>query len=147
MIIRDEKLLDLFRGPGACELCGKGCMKREPHHVIAKGMGGGRRLDIRINIVGVGSSPGMECQCHNNADTAAEKARCLRVIAEREMTTVEAIERATAFILDLDKFMGTGWVTVSKIVQLDAETRRLVLTALQITQSDLDQTLRLLERG
>lgn len=145
MIIRDEKLLDFFRGAGACELCGKGCMRREPHHVIAKGMGGGRRLDIRINIVAVGSSPGMECQCHNNVDTASEKSRCLRIIAERERTTVEAIEAATAFILDLDKFLGTGWLTQHKVMALPAEPGRLVMDALKITQEDLDATRRALD--
>jgi hypothetical protein len=37
---------------------------REPHHVFAKGMGGGGRLDIRWNLVALGSSVLLDCRCH-----------------------------------------------------------------------------------
>ena len=66
MKIVNEAILDEFRTPGPCELCGKQCRDREPHHYLAKGSGGGGRLDIRINLVAVGASvPHPLCKCHN----------------------------------------------------------------------------------
>lgn len=45
----DEELLDEFR-KGNCELCG--CSgPSDPHHLFERGMGGGNRLDIRINLM------------------------------------------------------------------------------------------------
>ena len=103
MKIEDEKLLATFRGPGRCELCGKGCKSREPHHVTAKGMGGGKRLDIRLNILSVGSTPAFECECHTRIDTKAGQERCWRIISEREGVPVETIREVCSFILNLDK--------------------------------------------
>lgn len=51
MIVKDEKVLTRFRQAPRCEWCGRptphGC---DPHHVFAKGLGGGSRLDIAINL-------------------------------------------------------------------------------------------------
>ena len=63
MKIVNEQLLDLFRTSGQCEICLAKCPAREPHHLFCRGMGGGSRLDVRINLVAVGRS-GRFCQCH-----------------------------------------------------------------------------------
>lgn len=60
----DEDLLNFFRMGGDCELCLRRCSVREPHHIIAKGMGGARRLDVRINLIAVGA--GLSCACHTD---------------------------------------------------------------------------------
>jgi hypothetical protein len=50
--IIDEKLLDEFRRTLRCGWCQRpqihGC---HPHHLLGRGMGGCRRLDVRINLI------------------------------------------------------------------------------------------------
>jgi hypothetical protein len=128
--IVDNNMLKRFRGPGLCELCGKPCSAREPHHVIAKGMGGGRQLDIRINLVAVGSTPGFECECHSRADAKAEQARCRQIIARREKTTVEAIEEACDLILRLDKH-ASRFTIDNEVAQLSEAAHWLAVEALE----------------
>lgn len=103
MTIIDEIFLATYRGPGACWICGKGCSRREPHHVIAKGMGGGRRLDIAINLVCVGSTLDMQCECHGKADSAEGKELCLKVLGNRFGVEAAVIVDVCSFILALDK--------------------------------------------
>ena len=84
MIVIDEDLLDQFRGPGNCERCGKWSFSRHPHHCyIKRGMGGGSRLDLRENIIGL-------CfMCHFDAEESpAANVVCEIDIAEREGTGV-----------------------------------------------------------
>lgn len=142
MRIKDDAMLDRFRGPGICELCGKFCRHTEPHHVIAKGMGGGRQLDIRINLIRVGSTPNFECQCHNNVDTKTGQEACWRVIAARENTTVNAIQDACYMILNLDKDASFDRILL-KLAQLeDFKAYRLASRALIVAGVLPDQTLK-----
>lgn len=93
MVIIDEALLARFREAGRCELCGKTCDEREPHHVFGRGFGGGTRLDIALNLLAVGSSKRFECRCHHLAQALSIPRRAqLCVIALREKTTPEFIE-------------------------------------------------------
>ena len=62
MVVIDEKLLDTFRGPGLCGVCGRYCRRREPHHHKPRGHGAGSRLDIPENLIAVGSA--FDCGCH-----------------------------------------------------------------------------------
>lgn len=80
MRIVDEKLLDRFRTAGKCEWCGQWFGCREPHHVFARGMGSGSRLDIRINLAAL-------CLwCHRSHHDGNRPLRCdlLAVVAKRE---------------------------------------------------------------
>lgn len=45
----DEQLLDSYRN-APCEICGKR-PPSEPHHIEARGLGGGNRKDVRSNLV------------------------------------------------------------------------------------------------
>lgn len=94
MLIENENLLDEFRKPGHCELCGKLCGVREPHHVRTKGACGGS-LDVRINILTVGSSTFAKhyyCPCHRLAqEYKIPVGQVLAVIADREHCKVEEI--------------------------------------------------------
>jgi hypothetical protein len=93
MIIIDEDLLDEFRAPGPCEWCGKPCLRREPHHIFARGMGGGGRLDIRCNLVSLGSTILWECTCHQAAHAGAIlRLQLLLVVGQRECCLVSDIE-------------------------------------------------------
>src|SRR5437016_2784175 len=88
MKIIDKPLLALFRRPGRCEWCGK-FGPRDPHHLFARGMGGGGRLDIRINLVSI-------CRdCHNACHDGQEPGLIdlLAIVAQRENTTQDAIRR------------------------------------------------------
>jgi len=91
LIHKDEAVLDLFRGPGQCELCGARCKRREPHHWRARGAGGGARLDIRENLIALGSA--FDCACHVRAEAGLINRQVLLfVIALREHSTPKRIE-------------------------------------------------------
>lgn len=90
MTVIDEALLATFR-PGPCEMCGRPG-PTEPHHVFARGLGGGWRLDIRINLIAI-------CRvCHDRVHwgklgTAVEtRDYLLGIVAERERSTRAALE-------------------------------------------------------
>lgn len=90
MKIIDEDLLAEFRTPGKCDLCGKRCRTREPHHVYGRGMGGGGRMDIPINLLGLGGP--FECGCHRAYhDGKIGREDMLSAVAKREQTTSELI--------------------------------------------------------
>ena len=132
MKIVDEKMLDLFRGEGRCELCGKTCKVREPHHVLARGMGGGRRLDIRLNLIALGSTRNYECQCHSNVDSERGLCRSLAAIAKRENVPVNDISDVWFFILRLDKDATPEQITAKLCVwDVDPSTREMARKALQ----------------
>lgn len=93
MRFQKEATLDLFRTPGNCEWCGKLCRRREPHHLWAKGMGGGSRLDLRINLVALGSSRDFGCDCHTQTHAGRiTRADLLAVVARRERCLQDEIE-------------------------------------------------------
>lgn len=54
MQITDEALLESFRRKERCEWCGYWTGGHcHPHHLWTRGMGGGGRLDIAINLIGL----------------------------------------------------------------------------------------------
>jgi cytochrome c553 len=74
-----ESTLDEFRTPGACELCGKLCRKREAFHLLARGRDNGTRMDIPENLLG-------SCtECHHRHHTSgAMQYQAADVIGARE---------------------------------------------------------------
>ena len=93
MTIVDENLLDEFRTPGPCEWCGKACERREPHHIFARGLGGGSRLDIRCNLIALGSGIHWECACHQAAHAGRiSRLQLLLVVGQRECYLASDIE-------------------------------------------------------
>lgn len=93
MKIVNEILLAEFRTAGRCEWCGAWCRVREPSHLWGRGFGGGTRLDVRINLMGKGSTANFECGCHN-AYHAGKIGRneLLSVVAAREQCVPDDIE-------------------------------------------------------
>ena len=102
MIIHDEPLLSSYRTPGRCELCDAPCRVREPHHLWAKGMAGGGQLDIRINLIALGSRFGCPCHAEIHAGNVPDLAP-LAVVADREGVTVREIADAVAEFRRLPK--------------------------------------------
>jgi len=93
MIVIDEELLDQFRAPGPCEWCDKLCQRREPHHIFARGLGGGGRLDIRCNLVALGSGILWECACHQAAHAGRiSRLQLLLMVGQRECCLIADIE-------------------------------------------------------
>jgi hypothetical protein len=85
MRVVDEPLLSEFRGPGTCEWCGREVVRREPHHIYARGMGGGGRLDIRANLVALCAPFSGGDDCHDAAhDGRITKDELIAVVARRE---------------------------------------------------------------
>lgn len=85
MTIKDERLLDIFRAM-PCEHCGY--HTAEPHHVYAKGMGGGGRLDVRVNLVALCRV----CHSQHHNGNSPTRAVLLGIVAQREKTTTDAIQ-------------------------------------------------------
>jgi hypothetical protein len=84
MRIIDPVLLSRFSGAGYCEICHEWCRRREPHHVMRRGVGGGSRLDHRLNLLAVGSA--WCCGCHNAIHEG-------RISRERQISVVALRER------------------------------------------------------
>ena len=84
MIVIDEPLLDSFRN-APCELCGR--RPASPHHLWAKGAGGGSRLDLPINLIAL-------CPpCHQNVHAGnIPRSLLLLAVARRERTTPGKIQ-------------------------------------------------------
>lgn len=99
MRIPNNKLLKLFRTPGYCELCGFFVRKREPHHLRAKGMGSGGRLDIRCNLLALGGTEKLPdgrvrftCHCHKLFHAGKVSfMELVKIAAAREKVSPEAI--------------------------------------------------------
>jgi len=80
MIVRSDKTLSLFRGPGPCAWCGRWHPRRHAAHVLARGAGGGSRLDVPLNLVSL-------CpDCHQGHHAGRRPLRCdlLALVAARE---------------------------------------------------------------
>lgn len=88
----NEELLNLFRGPGECDLCGRWCRNRQACHVRGKGVGGGWRLDNRLNLY-AGGGP-WDCACHQkDHDGNIERDDVYKAVAKREGLTVEDLKQ------------------------------------------------------
>jgi hypothetical protein len=88
MRIVDEKLLDQFRAAGPCSWCREHCQRREPHHIHTRGIGGGGRLDVAINLVSL-------ClRCHRSHHDGNEPLTCdlKAIVAAREGRLQDDIE-------------------------------------------------------
>jgi|ERR1700719_671738 len=91
MVIIDEPLLASMRLAGPCDLCSKWCRSREPAHILSRGMGGGRRIDHRLNLLALGTV--FQCDCHNRIHRGKiGEAEQWAAVAEREVTTPEAAQ-------------------------------------------------------
>lgn len=88
MIIVNKKLLAEFRAKKNCEVCGRKAPATglDPDHLYAKGLGGGRRLDIKWNLVA-------SCRrCHNRRhDGSIDMAVLFGIVARREGVTTQKV--------------------------------------------------------
>lgn len=89
MIVEDPKLLALFRLPGQCDLCARWSEVREPHHVVARGFGGGTRLDIPWNLLSLCPTiPGYYTGCHHEVHSGhITREDCRKAVIRREKLT------------------------------------------------------------
>lgn len=98
MKITREEVLIAARQPGRCEVCQKFCPDgRDPHHIDARGMGGGNRNDSATNIIAL-------CrQCHQDVDWFKLTMReCEIIAADREGVPVEWLRECRWLIQRLD---------------------------------------------
>jgi hypothetical protein len=95
----DEKLLAEFRVKFHCEWCRQPAWERlQPNHIVSRGMGGWRRLDIGINLIA------MHAPCHCLWHAGHIKLLdLLGIVAEREGCRVEDIQETMAAILRRSK--------------------------------------------
>ena len=101
MKLIDEALLAEFRTPGRCEFCRKWCEVREPAHIFSRGAG---RVDIKENLVSLGSTPNFSCECHykNHFGGVPTREMLLVVAAAREGTKPDKI-RELVYRIRADK--------------------------------------------
>lgn len=87
MKVIDENVLDTFRAKKNCEWCGRWTVPCEAHHWKPRGIGGGSRLDIKENLIGL-------CrECHNRAESGdIPRSAILETIADREGMTPEQVQ-------------------------------------------------------
>lgn len=79
-IVNVDAMIDLHEEISWCEFCDKTGEKLDCHHIYARGMGGGSRLDIPINLI-------ILCRtCHDKAQNGRISRRELwGIAAEREV--------------------------------------------------------------
>lgn len=97
MCVIDPDMLQAFRQP-RCEHCQK-CVVgfTDAAHVWAKGMGGGKTLDIRVNLVSL-------CRiCHTDTHDRPSHATLLLLAAQREGVMQRHIEEVVWFFGRLPK--------------------------------------------
>lgn len=89
-----QSTLDIFRAKRNCEWCGKSVAGCEPNHLRGKGFGGGFRLDVAINLIGM-------CRlCHQKYhDGNIKRADVESQVAKREGTNLETLREALAFLI------------------------------------------------
>ena len=98
MVIKDQNLLLAFKLAPRCEWCGqRGYL--QAHHLFTRGMGGGGRLDVPINLVSL-----CVC-CHRLHHDGHEPLTLdlLGVVARREGTTQDAIRAEIQRLRRLDR--------------------------------------------
>ncbi len=81
MLVKNvDLLIDMHTNTSHCEVCNVTPLHKEVHHIWAKGMGGGSRLDIPWNLI-------VLCQpCHQLAHAGKISKRELwGIAAEREI--------------------------------------------------------------
>lgn len=98
----NEKLLDEFRGPGQCEACGVWCNRREPHHIVTRGIGG-NRLDLRINLIALGEAFACTCHTHHHNGHWPRTDHLLAIVAQREGMQPQQIKEAIRDIRRMPK--------------------------------------------
>jgi hypothetical protein len=103
----DNRLLSDFRDRRPCEWC-RQRVSDSVHHLWCRGMGGGSRLDVRINLIS------LCCWCHHDAQHGIiQRFDLLAIVAKRERTTQDRIERTIYALLrapkgsDLDELLQT----------------------------------------
>ena len=99
-IIR-PKLRAEYRGQ-QCEYCRK-TGPCEAAHVFAKGMGGGKTMDIRCNLVALGHAFSCACHASNHAGHEPTHDDLLLVVAVRERVKQDDIIDMVHWLRRLDK--------------------------------------------
>lgn len=88
MIVKDEALLQEFREKCRCECCGEWCPGgTDAAHVFARGMGGGGRMDVRINLVSLKRA---HHRSHHDGGKPT-RADLLKIVAKREGLSVDEL--------------------------------------------------------
>ena len=88
MKVIDETLLDEFRRKTRCEWCKAAVPGCQPHHLYAKGMGGGSVLDVKVNLMGL-------CwKCHRDVHNGnIPRHALIAVVSYREGRSPDEIEK------------------------------------------------------
>lgn len=92
VIVRSRKTLKEFRGPGHCEWCHRWTEYRHAAHVRPRQMGGGSRLDVRINLCSL--CPACHWENHNLGEPTQNDLKA--VVAARECRLQDDIEAEIA---------------------------------------------------
>lgn len=119
MTIKDERLLREFREKRGCEWCGRsGGICVDPHHLWARGLGSGSRLDVRPNLIAL-----CRLQCHHDAHNGTLM-RCdlLAIVALREKVLQDHIQTVIHWLFRRPK---ETTMETAPFGELDGGSRRL----------------------
>ena len=93
MKVIDEAVLDHFREKTVCEACLRPLRYRaHPHHLWARGLGGGSRIDHPWNLITLGGN--RDCNCHGRHHDGNTPTRdfLIEVVAKREGVTADQVQ-------------------------------------------------------
>lgn len=134
MIVENKKLRRLFAEKGRCESCRR-TVPTDPHHLQRRGHGGGRLIDVSINLMAL-------CRrCHDAEHagllTLDDESVLLRDVARRERTTPEAILAVMALLNRLDgkrggRFTLAGRPLVDELADLGGARDLAILTLSEV---------------
>jgi len=84
----DREMMEEFRRKERCEWCKRPVARCEPHHVLGRGIGGGRRIDHPFNLVALC----LECHRSHHDGNPPLKCDLLAIVAAREGVLQDEIE-------------------------------------------------------
>ncbi len=97
--IFDEACLDRFRGPGLCDFCKRLVSRREPHHIIRRGLGGGSRYDVSYNLAALCAVFSGGLDCHSRVhDGHILRCEIVAVVSAREGVSYDELEDRLAVL-------------------------------------------------
>jgi hypothetical protein len=103
VIVRNERLLKLYRGNGYCGFCLKWNINLEAAHILGRKIGGGSRLDLHPNIISIGGAFGCGCHLRNHRGESPTEAELFARVGERMGMDPAAIKQGLLDILALPK--------------------------------------------
>lgn len=135
MIVKNQKLLDEHKQVGRCLWCNRYFSSLDPAHIFARGMGGGGRLDLRINVC----SLCRECHTFHHSGHEPTRESLLAMVAKREACLQDDVERVIHLYLRLPKGITDEWAREVFAMELSNRSLAIALREWEEWQESLKE--------